>query len=470
MASLDDTSVSLPSDSSQSTATWRRFLVVPKPINQPSTRPWSTLIATIVVVVGIGSLLLFGSPNLNWLSGQSGAPSGPAVEPKKQGEPAGTTATGSPQKGLEPVPAATGSKQLTAALSDPGRLVVQPGTPLRNLSDAIDAAQSGQVIEVASNDMFRGEIRVPPKSLTIVANPEFHPAFYNTIRINGGGSIRIEGFHFEPYLANKPAIEVEKMPERLEIVGCTFRGSDGVLIVFSPASVPTGTRPQVLLERLFAAGNIILGLAGLPPDLRVTNCCLVADQTLADWQLSAGDLGAPAVCDIALQNNTLVGRYMFHVRLDDQKRPIHHLPRTTIRIEDNIFVFPRRFPCTFFRWEAWQRPDIVTERFAWSGANNAFSGLGAWSMATTMVLSDPAATPQVAMETPEEWQSRWATQVTNSFKGPPEFRYAGPPKKTKELTPFDFDLTPQSKQREMGSNQRPLGADTSTLPTPPSVP
>jgi serine/threonine protein kinase len=474
LVSIDDSQDALPSGSSPSlptasSASWRRLLIVPSRINRPARRPWTTLIGTIAAVVGFGSIVLFGE-HLSFNREESVSTS-PHVPASAIPSPPELTAS-AVQRSIHKVadPEAHRSKNEGVSPNDPDRLVVQPGTPLRNISDAVQTARNGQVIEVASNDIFRGELKVPAKTLTIVAHPEFRPTFRNTLRINGGGSIRLEGFHFEPYLANKPAIEVEKMPERLEIIGCTFRAADGVVIAIQSQSAQTGARSLIAMERTFAAGNIIFGIAGVPPDLQMAHCCLVADQTIIDWQFEPNAAGASASCDWSVQNNTLAARSVLHVRIADQQRAAGPLPRTSIQIDDNIFSFPQRYRCAFFRWEAWQQPDIPLSRFVWSGSNNAFSGSGSWSMATTMVLSDPAATPQVAMESTEDWQLRWAEQVVHSLKLPAEFRYSGLPKKNSEIMPADFELAPQSKQREMARNHGPLGADVRTISAPPSVP
>jgi hypothetical protein len=458
----------LPSSTAGTNSAWRQFLTIPKPANAPAERPWTTLLVTIAAVVGVGSVILFRD-RIHF--GQ------PYSEPK---QPASNTNERRPivhevkksaPKPIEPKPVDTTapSPQRAAALLDPQRLIVQPGTPLRNITDAIERAQDRQVIEVASNDAFLGEVRLPAISLTLVANPEFHPVFRNTVRVNGGGTIRVEGFHFEPYLANKPAIEVEKMPEKLQFAGCTFRGTDGVLIAVNSTAGQSSKRPTILLEQSFAAGSILFGLAGVPPDLQVKHSCLVVDQAVFDWQLVPGDAHASAACNMLLHKNTLVSRTVFHVRLNDQQRPISQLPRTAIHMDDNIFAFPSRYPCSFFRWEAWQRPDIVQDRFIWSGGTNAFCGQGAWSMAASLVLSDPGATPQVVMESPDDWQKQWAEHVGEILKVPPEFRYAGPPKHLHQISPADYELVPQSKQRELGSDRKPLGADIHAIPAPPAV-
>jgi serine/threonine protein kinase len=455
--------VSLPSTPSREPAR-RRFQA--SSLNAPAKRPLQTLLVTVAIVVGVGSLVMFADQlPLDRFYGDSRGPAAPSGGPVM---PPDITAGRPRAPEVRPgdTPDAS-SKPLEKALADPKRLIVQPGTTLRSISEAIDAARDGQVIEVASNEAFRAETKLVGKSVTLVANPEFRPTLRNTLRINGGGTIRIEGFHFEPYVSSKPAIEIEKMPRTLEIVGCTFRGGDGVLIAVR-STTSSQRRPQLLVERSFAAGNIVFDFTGLPPNLRVQHTLMVVDQSVLEWRLVPTEIREEAAWSVHMRNNTLVGRNIFHIGLNDQQRAIDPMPQASLRLDDNIFAFPPRYVGSFFRWEAWQRADIAQGRFVWSGGNNAFAGPGSWSIASTLVLSDPASTPQVVIETPEDWEKTWAKQIGRNFKVPPEFRSAGTPKATAEFVPGDFELDPKSKLREMGTDKTSLGADVRALPTPPA--
>ena len=84
-----------------------------------------------------------------------------------------------------------------------------------------------------------------------------------------------------------------------------------------------------------------------------------------------------------------------------------------------------------------------------------------------LALSDRAATPQPYLETPEDWQANWAEGVSQPLKLPPEFISSGEPKEISEIAPGDFELKPKAKQRQLGREHGPLGADIPSLPDPP---
>ncbi len=486
-----DEPVSLPSTTEPVSQSLNPPLILPRPATTPAPSPWGTLIATIIIVVGVGCVLMFGGRA--WLNhkrerekqaagaGEESAefdaesPNPESTSPTSRGE-AGSGNRNASEKGKGQASdrgsAKTGkqsrprSKQLSAALENPERLVVQPGTPLRNISDALEVAKDGHVIEVVTNDAFRGEIKLPPISVHLAANPEFHPVLRNTVRVSGGGTVRIEGFHFEPYAATKPAIRVDKMPDKLELVGCTFRSAEGVLISLTNAG-KSATKPLLTIERSFVAGNIVLGITGLPPDLRLVNSAIVADQACVEWQLSNEAGASESRFGVLLRNNTISARSVFTIHLDDQTKPVEVLPKLSIRIDDNIFAFPSQYSSTLFRWESWQQPDVPLDRIQWSGSNNVFTGLGSWSMASTQALSDPAAAAHVFLKSAEEWKDQWANEVSNTHLLPPEFNYTGTPKSPMDVEPGDFELNAKSKQLELGTNKKPLGADIRFIPVPP---
>ncbi|GEM_PF-3885306 len=468
---------------------WKKVVVVPRQATEPAKRPIATLVVSMLVVVAVGAAVLFG-PRLDFgqlkalltrTAGDADDETAAVATSKPSKASSGTGPAGSAAKSTRKPGGARSSagssasraaartkpqsKQLKEALADPDRLVVEPGSPLRNIQDALDAAKDGQVIEVASNESFRSEIKMPAKSITLVAGPDFHPVIANTLRIAGGGAIRIEGFHFEPYGFGKPAIELEKAPDQLELAGCTMRSQEGVLIGVHPIAM-ADEKPQITLERMFIVGNVVFGLVDLPPDLRLENCCVVADQAMVEWQITAAAKD-DAKFGMFLRKNTVAARNTINVLVEDESRAIGQLPLTTIRMDDNIITFPSQYPGVFFRWDAWKLPDVPVDRFEFSGGVNAFCGRAAWVMAATHAQSDLAAAARPFLKTPEEWQERWATKVSDALKVNSEFAYSGEPKDAAEIMPGDFELKEDSPQREMGADKTPLGADVASLPNPP---
>jgi serine/threonine protein kinase len=470
---------------------WKKVVIVPRQATEPAKRPITTLVVSMLVVVAVGAAVLFGPridvDKLKSLLGRKSEkaetddadavaitksataatkPSASGSGTKSGRKPAGTrsnTGSSTSRAAARPKPQ---SKQLKEALADPERLVVEPGSPLRNIQDALDAAKDGQVIEVASNESFRSEIKMPAKSITLVASPDFHPVIGNTLRLAGGGAIRIEGFHFEPYGFGKPAIEIEKPPEQLELAGCTMRSQEGVLIGVHPIA-PGDEKPLITLDRMFIVGNVVLGLVDLPPDLRIENCCVVADQAMMEWQITAAAKD-DAKFGLFLRKNTIAARNTINVLVEDESKAIAKLPLTTIRMDDNIIAFPSQYPGIFFRWDAWKLPDVPLDRFEFSGGVNAFCGRSAWVMGATHSQSDLAAAARPFLKTPEEWNERWATNVSGAVKVNPEFTYSGEPKDAAEVLASDFELKEESAQREMGADKTPLGADVGGLPNPPA--
>jgi hypothetical protein len=225
-------------------------------------------------------------------------------------------------------------------------------------------------------------------------------------------------------------------------------------------------KPQITLERMFIVGNVVFGLVDLPPDLRLENCCVVADQAMIEWQITAAAKD-DAKFGMFLRKNTVAARNTINVLVEDESRAIGQLPLTTIRMDDNIITFPSQYPGIFFRWDAWKLPDVPLDRFEFSGGVNAFCGRAAWVMAATHAQSDLAAAARPFLKTPEEWQERWATKVSDAVKVNSEFAYSGESKDAAEIMPSDFELKEDSPQREMGADKTPLGADVVTLPNPP---
>jgi hypothetical protein len=446
---------------------WRKVVASSQSLAAPSSHPWRVVAVSALTVVLVGGLILFAGPPLRarlgtWLDELEGtAPDATASNGTESEVSSAHTAARRPGRRAR----RTATLPRSPALSDPDRLIVQPGTALPGISDALEKIGNGGVIEVASNAAFTGELKLPALSLTLIANREFQPVLRDTVRISGGGTVRIEGFHFESAEPLEPAIEIGRMPGRLELVGCSFRSiHDGILIWAARVERAGEVNSRLTIERCFAAGNILCAFGDTPIDLHLENNCIVAEQTALDWELTPDSVQPADRWGLVLRNNTVVARTVFGLRLADEGKAIADFPLVSIRLDDNIFVSLPQFPSTFLRWESWQRPEIPLDRFVWSGGSNAVSGLRPFTMAATLALNDRAASLRPYLRTPEEWQSQWAKGITQLHQLPPEFRHTGKAKDLGEILPDDFELAPKSKMLKLGTGGRPLGAEISLLP------
>jgi serine/threonine-protein kinase len=380
----------------------------------------------------------------------------PAVAATTPSKPAGKTRKPA-QPILQPTPAARGKT-----------LIVEPGSPFRDLNDALSVAREEQIIEVGLDSPIKSEIKLPPKSLTLVAAKAVQPVFANTVHINGGGTVRLERFHFDLKNPEKPALQVDAMPERLELVSCTFRDAhDGVLIAINrPAEAPAKP-PLLVIEQSFLAGYILIGVQDWLPDLRLSNNCLVADLAALDWQLTPEGARADAKAGILMRHNTVQARSVFSVRLADQKAAIEEWATTTVRLDDNIFAFPPQYPASLFRWESWREAAVPRDRLLWEGGRNTFFGEGKWTMAESLALSDPSARPQPLFDSPAAWKEQWAKKLADLVEEPIAFAHEGEPKKIGDVRPADFAIRADAADEKKKDAEPPPGADIAQLPTPP---
>lgn len=427
------------------------------------------VLVTIVVVAQIGPMKLLRQMQSLVTFRKSTVAAKPAeTKPAATGgaAPQASTKSSMPVARKPPGKNAPTKFLLKPTSGDANRIVVEPGSPFRNIDDALEAAEDGTVIEVALDGPIKSEIRIAHKSVTLLAAPRAHPSFANTVRIEAGGTVRFEGFHFELLDADKPAILVESMPEKLELVGCSFRDThDGVMIALNRPAEPPAAAPQLDIDRCFAAGYIVLGVQDWLPDVRIANSCLVADLAVLDWQLSPDGTKPSAKVGLLLRQNTLIGRSILSIRLADQKEVIAEFPQTTVRLMANAISFPTQNPGVFFRWEAWQKPAIPLDRIAWEGERNAFFGDGEWSLAETLALDDASAKPMVFLDTPESWRTKWAKKMTKPPAG--EFKFAMELKAVADAKPSDFAVEPTGDDTNKDQAE-PIGADVSGLRAPPN--
>jgi hypothetical protein len=379
--------------------------------------------------------------------------------------------------------AAASSKEPASASGEPGAFVRLGGQGVAErkfdtLAEAVLSASAGDTIEVRGNGPFvTGPIKLPAIALTIRAGEGYRPviesgpdAWDGDRWIWAHGPLVLEGLEFRGGKIGPQkwgdALKVE-YNSPLSVAHCRF-----VFLLRGVNLIRAGRSTNCEIRHCeFVLGSIgYHAVAWFPGrDGRLTvDGCIVAGRGL---HLSLGYRGAPAdPCSVEFTRNTITGPNSIQLtRFSDiaaQGQPL------SLRVADNVSDCP-----TFMTLS--DNPDVpplapaaalafVKQLVAYQEQRNTYSGGGRLLEYVGKDWKAPSP-PDGTVKDLEAWQRLWGQQATTSrtgsmhFEGGAAAQYANLNLNSREVTPADFRLRPDSAGYRAGKDGKDLGADVNLV-------
>ena len=373
--------------------------------------------------------------------------------------------------------AAASSKERAIASSEPGAFVRLGGQGVAErkfdtLAEAVQFASGGDTIEIRGNGPFvTGPIKLPAVALTIRAGEGYRPvieagpdAWDNIVWIWAHAPLILEGLEFRGSKSDpqKPgeALKVETN-SRLSVTHCRF-----VFLLPRVNPIDAGGSNCEIRHCEFVLGRIANHAVLWHPgrDRRLTvDGCIVAGRGL---NLVLGYRGALAEpCSVEFTRNTVTGPWAIQLmRLPDIAAQGQRL---SLQVADNVFDCP-----TFMSLADWREVPLlapaaalafVKQLVAYEEQRNIHSGGG--RLLEYIGKKWTALSPHGTVNDLEAWQQFWGQQATTSrtgsvhFEGGAAVAYANLNLNSREVTPADFRLRPDSAGYRAGPDGKDLGAD-----------